>query len=383
MRSRDHRLDAAKGILIFMVVLGHIMAAVSSWEDELLRAFQTVIYSFHMPAFVFLTGITARSGRVVHRIFFLLILLATAMPLYYAWMSLLGLGPNFDFLVPYWITWFLLALVWWTLTVPLIERFPRAMLGISVLAGIFGGLIPEYDYELSIARALTFWPFFVLGRVYGARILSWAGRRRPLQRAGLLCAAVIPVLLFYLSDVEKLWFYGSRGFDWLDASITEGAGTRAVISVSAALSTLALLTLVPKGAGVLATVGRRSLAVYLMHGFVVRLLNRPLDDVLEVVPSTAMVVVCFILAAATTWLFSRAAWDTGIRRYGEGVIQLVTAPCIRLRAALRSLRGTGDVPDQSDQPHQRAALHPAPGSRPDSQRSSPSRLASPPTVMNR
>lgn len=336
MRSRDHRLDAAKGVLIFMVVLGHIMAAVSPWEDDLLRVFQTVVYSFHMPAFVFLTGITARSGRVAHRVSFLLILLATAMPLYYGWMSLLGLDPDFDFLVPYWITWFLLALVWWTLTVPLIERFPRTMLGLSVLAGIFGGLIPDYDYELSIARALAFWPFFVLGRLYGARILSWAGRRRPLHRAGLLVAAAVPLVLFYLYDVDKIWFYGSRGFDWLEVSLAEGAGARAVIAVSAVLSTLVLLALVPKGAGALATVGRRSLAVYLMHGFVVRMLNRPLDDILEVVPSAVMVVVCFILAAATTWLFSRSAWDTGIRRYGEGVIQLVTVPYARVRAAFRT-----------------------------------------------
>ena len=40
---------------------------------------------------------------------FLLILLATALPLYYGWMSMLGLDPEFDFLVPYWITWFLLG----------------------------------------------------------------------------------------------------------------------------------------------------------------------------------------------------------------------------------------------------------------------------------
>lgn len=346
-------MDAAKGVLIFMVVLGHIMAAVSPWEDDLLRVFQTVVYAFHMPAFVFLTGITARSGRIVHRVAFLLILLFTALPLYYGWMDLLGLGPDFDFLVPYWITWFLLALVWWTLTVPLIERFPRAMLGISVVAGVFGGLIPEYDYELSIARALAFWPFFVLGKVYGARILSWAGQRNGFQRSGLLLAAAVPLTLFYLYDVDKLWFYGSRGFEWLDAGIAEGAGLRTAIALSAVLCTLALLSLVPKGPGMWATAGRRSLAVYLMHGFVVRLLNRPLDDVLEVVPSTVMVLVCFLLAAATTWFFSRSAWDSGIRSYGEGIIRCAVLPWTWLRAGLgrgRQEAAAADGGVRADQP---------------------------------
>ena len=338
MSSRDHRLDAAKGVLIFMVVLGHIMAAVSPWDDASLRIFQTAIYAFHMPAFVFLTGMTARSGKIPHRVAFLLVLLATALPLYYGWMSMLGLEPEFDFLVPYWVTWFLLALVWWLLTVPLIERFPRAMLSLSLVAGLFGGLIPEYDYELSIARALTFWPFFVIGKLYGRQILSWAGSGGLGKRAGLLGAALVPVGVFYAFDVEKFWFYGSRGFEFLDATIVEGSALRGIIALGAMLSTMAVLAWVPRSAGFWAAVGRRSLAVYLLHGFMVRALNRPLDDILEVVPGPVMVLVCFILAALATWFFALPIWDEGIRRYGEGVIRLATAPSMWVRATIRKGR---------------------------------------------
>lgn len=335
MSSRDHRLDAAKGVLIFMVVLGHIMAAVTPWDDASLRIFQTAIYAFHMPAFVFLTGMTARSGKIPHRVAFLLILLATALPLYYGWMSMLGLDPDFDFLVPYWITWFLLALVWWLLTVPLIERFPRTMLSLSLVTGLFGGLIPEYDYQLSIARALAFWPFFVIGKLYGHRILSWAGSGGLGKRAGLLGAAMVPVGVFYYFDVDKLWFYGSRGFEFMDATAVEGSALRGIIALCAMLSTLAVLAWVPRGAGMWATVGRRSLAVYLMHGFMVRALNRPLDDILEVVPGPVMVMVCFILSALTTWFFALPMWDKGIRRYGEGVIWLATLPYQWVRVTIR------------------------------------------------
>lgn len=338
MSSRDHRLDAAKGVLIFMVVLGHIMAAVSPWDDASLRIFQTAIYAFHMPAFVFLTGMTARSGKIPHRVAFLLILLATALPLYYGWMSMLGLDPEFDFLVPYWITWFLLALVWWLLTVPLIERFPRTMLSLSLIAGLFGGLIPEYDYELSLARALTFWPFFVIGKLYGRRILSWAGSGGLGKRIGLLGAAMVPVGIFYAFDVEKFWFYGSRGFEFLDATVAEGSALRGIIALCAMLSTVAVLAWMPRGAGRWAAVGRRSLAVYLLHGFMVRALNRPLDGILEVVPGPVMVVVCFILAGLTTWLFALPVWDEGIRRYGEGVIRLAAAPLVWVRATIHKGR---------------------------------------------
>lgn len=307
------------------------MAAVSPWESDLMRVLQTAVYSFHMPAFVFLAGITAKSDRLADRVCVLLVLLLTALPLYHWWMSLLGLDPDFDFLVPYWITWFLLALIWWMLTVPLIERLPRVMVAVSIAAALLGGLIPVYDYELAVARTLSFWPFFVIGKVYGPRILAWAGARTPSARLSLTAAAAVPITVFYALDVDKLWFYGVRGFAWLDVGVGEGMAMRAVIGLSAALTTLALLTWISDRPGYLAVVGRRSLAIYLMHGFMVRLLNLVLHDSLDTYPSAVMVVVCLGLAAGMTALFSLAPFDRGIRRYSETVSEALLRPFVRLR----------------------------------------------------
>lgn len=335
VQSRDHRLDRAKGVLIFLVVLGHVMAAVSPWESDTLRVLQTVIYSFHMPAFVFLAGVTAKSQHLADRIGVLLVLLFTALPLYYWWMDFLGLEPDFDFLVPYWITWFLLAMVWWMLSVPLIERAPRVMVGVSIAAALLGGLIPVYDYELAIARTLSFWPFFVIGKVYGTRILAWVGARPTTQRLGLSAAAAVPIAVFYAFDVDKLWFYGVRGFDWLDVSVAEGLGMRTVIGLSAALSTLALLSWISGREGYLATIGRRSLAIYLLHGFAIRLLNLVLHDSLDTFPAAVMLVICVGLAAAITAVFSLRVFDRGIRAYSETITTLILRPFARFRTAPR------------------------------------------------
>ncbi len=311
------------------------MAAVSPWESDLLRVLQTAIYSFHMPAFVFLAGVTAKSDRLADRICVLLVLLGTALPLYHWWMSLLGLDPDFDFLVPYWITWFLLAMVWWMLSVPLIERLPRTMIAVSVAAALFGGLIPVYDYELAVARTLSFWPFFVIGKVCGPRILAWAGARSTSERLGLTAAAAVPIGVFYALDVDKLWFYGVRGFEWLDVGLGEGLGMRAVIGLSAALTTLAVLTWISDRPGHLAVVGRRSLAVYLLHGFMIRLLNLVLHDSLDTFPSAVMLLICLALAVGITALFAAAPFDRGIRRYGEAVSGALLRPFARLRRTPR------------------------------------------------
>jgi fucose 4-O-acetylase-like acetyltransferase len=53
MRNRIKWVDAAKGIGIFLVVLGHLTSVNG------LTA--TVIWAFHMPLFFFLSGLTAKA----------------------------------------------------------------------------------------------------------------------------------------------------------------------------------------------------------------------------------------------------------------------------------------------------------------------------------
>lgn len=56
-KSRDEFLDLAKGLAIILVVLGHVIQGSSEQFDHLFSF--RVIYSFHMPLFVFLSGAVA------------------------------------------------------------------------------------------------------------------------------------------------------------------------------------------------------------------------------------------------------------------------------------------------------------------------------------
>mgnify|MGYP000066526104 FL=1 len=56
-KYRDAFLDIAKGLAIMLVVIGHVIQGSSENFDELL--WFKVIYSFHMPLFVFLSGAVA------------------------------------------------------------------------------------------------------------------------------------------------------------------------------------------------------------------------------------------------------------------------------------------------------------------------------------
>lgn len=57
--ERSVFLDNAKGILILLVVFGHLIEQ-AALQNGLSRAFYGAIYLFHIPAFAMLSGITTR-----------------------------------------------------------------------------------------------------------------------------------------------------------------------------------------------------------------------------------------------------------------------------------------------------------------------------------
>ena len=61
MQNRDLTLDVAKGLCILLVVMGHILQrnTIEGMDQPLFN----FIYSFHMPAFMLLSGCVAAFGR--------------------------------------------------------------------------------------------------------------------------------------------------------------------------------------------------------------------------------------------------------------------------------------------------------------------------------
>ena len=57
-KKRSFLWDNAKGLLIFLVVFGHFLSGNTNHSGALLVL--TVIYSFHMPAFAFISGFFTR-----------------------------------------------------------------------------------------------------------------------------------------------------------------------------------------------------------------------------------------------------------------------------------------------------------------------------------
>ena len=112
---RNYRFDNIKCILIILVVLGHFLELPkdSATADAVYR----VIYLFHMPAFIFVSGYFAKFNpkKIVRSLIIPYIIMQT---IYLAFHSLFILEEKtftLQFTKPYWILWYLMAMVFYYL----------------------------------------------------------------------------------------------------------------------------------------------------------------------------------------------------------------------------------------------------------------------------
>jgi fucose 4-O-acetylase-like acetyltransferase len=101
--------DNAKGVLIFLVVFGHFLLPYRS--VSLVGKVFNLIYLFHMPAFVFVSGYLSRivsdNRKSVIKLCFAYLIFNSLMMVYSAIYE--GITPSL--LKPYYSYWYLLALI--------------------------------------------------------------------------------------------------------------------------------------------------------------------------------------------------------------------------------------------------------------------------------
>lgn len=159
-QNRSCYWDNIKGLLILLVVFAHFLYQLQGLSG-LVDKTVDYIYLFHMPAFIFVSGYFGKSEQ--SRSFVSIIKLIF---LYYIFNSLtvfIRYHNGFTSLVePIFSYWYLLALILWRLTAHRIAKFRLInilLFALSLLIGFF----PSIDNHFAMARAVGFYPFYMLG----------------------------------------------------------------------------------------------------------------------------------------------------------------------------------------------------------------------------
>lgn len=283
-RIREYGFDNLRGLLIILVVLGHLLEISGSFPGA--GFLYRTIYSFHMPAFLFLTGYFARFDRkkIVFSLFLPYVLFQTAYIFFDRWS--LGENTPLQYTMPYWILWYLMASMLYHLLLPMydISEPGQQLFGlmVTVALSLLAGFDDTVGYRLTLSRFLVFQPWFLLGH-YSSRggwvgkMTAWMESRKymKLLLAGAVCflSGVMHLLSFRSEILYGAHPYGTLVYGPLERSF---AGITALVWIG--FGCLVLLPWLDRRLPVLTELGQNTLPVYLLHGFVVRYLQRCCPD---------------------------------------------------------------------------------------------------------
>ncbi|UYO00058.1 MAG: acyltransferase family protein [Devosia sp.] len=308
--TRSAYIDNLKAILITLVVFGHIVE-IGFKADGANSEIYRLIYTFHMPAFVFVSGYLSSKDRFgTSWALSFLTPISVYIPFQFLYSSLditfSGRSDLIYYLVrPYWLMWYLLSLAIWRAFLPFL-RVTNISIPLSIGVAILAGFVVQDGGELSIGRTIFFLPFFLVG--YRLRNTDLA----PQLSVWRVCAALAVLLLILLMffgpahEANVRWLFGREGYFRLKEPEWGGAYRLAVYLVAAA-GVWSILQVTPSRAGWWTEIGRQSLSAYVWHGFFIRALILTGVSAWGANLPFAVVATCIILGvSALPWVASLA-----------------------------------------------------------------------------
>ncbi len=331
-KTRDAYIDNVKGVLIFLVVLGHMVNPFIDSE----RGYKTTfdfIYAFHMPLFIFISGMFSRAMRTseaIKRYLPTILLPFFLFHLLYELSDILIRGePSYytKNLQPYWIMWYLWSLFLWKLAITVLPRTGITFIAAVIFAVAFN-IVIETNLPFGFNRTVSFFPFFLVGYLWGDRIVPWA-RNLPLtvSIAGLAMALIY---FWWNSDFNSPVFFHSETMRQLYPDMTQALVVTLLVYGFSAVISLLVLRIIPTWQSYLTTIGRNSLYVYLWHGFVVRVMTisgilASMTAALPAVTNLAVVIAASIMITAALGLPFITRWsETVVRRIGSRLGGVIT-----------------------------------------------------------
>ncbi|KAB2335204.1 acyltransferase family protein [Bacillus mesophilum] len=276
MEKRNFYFDNAKFILIFFVVFGHLLRSFIE-DNETIFTVYKVIYSFHMPAFILVSGFFAKGyyekgyiQKIAKKLILPYLLFQGIYSLFYYYLYN---RPSIDMdpFNPHWSLWFLISLFCWNIMLLLFSKFkPAYAITAALFIGLAIGYVDWVSNYLSLSRTFVFFPLFLAG--YFLKKEHLALIMRPSARASAIGIFAIATALFYLyPDINYQWLLGSKPYAEMGAASFTAVLTRLGFYLLSFLMVFSFLACVPKGQYFFTRLGKNTLYVYLLHGFIVRL----------------------------------------------------------------------------------------------------------------
>ncbi|GAA0681233.1 acyltransferase family protein [Kitasatospora atroaurantiaca] len=277
--ERQPLFDNAKFAAVALVVCAHTWMPLLE-VNRTVAATVLTIAAFAMPVFVTLCGYFAqpRPGRPQVDGARLIGQIAVPYLIFQVLYNLVGMALEqrvqpIRLLEPRWLTWFLLSLLVWRLTVPIWTAL-RHPLPVAVLIAAGSGAVHAYPAELALGRTLSFLPWFVLGLVLRPHHFTALHHRtvRRIAPLGLL-AAFAAIWLAAPKLLNPAWVEYTQSAEQLHVGYPVWLGVRAAFGLLSLVASASFLALLPARRTRYTALGAASLYVYLLHGLPLKLVQ--------------------------------------------------------------------------------------------------------------
>ena len=287
--NRIYKLDNIKFFLIIFVVIGHI-ADYFADMDRNVAIMRFIIYTFHMPAFIFISGLLGKRNIKEKRYLNIFSYLTV-----YLFIKILQFAldyfpdkkvPSFTLFADMSTPWYIFALFGFSLITIAIDKIsPRYILILSVIIGCLAGYDKTLGDKFVLLRILVYYPFYYAGYISDPqKVCKFTSKKKLIPAALAIIAALISVSVIFYDKIYKIKFIftGRNPYSAVYDNCYYGFALRLICYAVSTLVIFALFVLIPEkiGKGFLSKIGSNTLQIYALHlpiaNLILRLLNKKL-----------------------------------------------------------------------------------------------------------
>ncbi len=281
-KNRVVYFDIVKAVLIFFVVLGHVIENYT--KNPVTKAIYLFIYAFHMPLFVFISGVFAKYNKKTcfnYLFYYLIFDIISILLKIFVFQPTTTFSTskilNFIF-VPQWTLWYIFALPIWVFSLKFIKNVTMRKVAIALVVALIVGFIPVFNSVLSISRIFYFYPFFLLGNICGGKninkFLSYIKTNKNIRMK--ILASIFLIVLFFLflqfqNSISKSIFYGSSPYNNIGDLFIRILNY--LIGLSTSIAVLIIIPFPSNDKNILtkfiSSIGTRTLSIYLFHSIAI------------------------------------------------------------------------------------------------------------------
>jgi len=287
-RQRDYWFDTIKGVLMILVVIGHMTASFYSYSNGL-KYIYDCINAMHMGAFLILSGYMSK-GRVARKDYISVINknivpYITAQVFLYLYAVIVpkgfkGMGieffdnSTFSFFIPIYQLWYLMAVIIFVLVTIKIkpERRPVLFMAVAILLTLACGAVTQIRM-FKLTKVISYYPFFLLGYLLPKDFMLSLRNRKKLIIASV---AVFAGYAYFMTRQD--WIVGIRNVYGLSSTYDKvgelafglhPAFGRLFMVLFVPVVAFAFFNLMPRSKCLFSKLGQNSMYIFVLHSLFV------------------------------------------------------------------------------------------------------------------